>query len=51
MYAIFQQLMCNNSTGLEISTEPEEIKGFKRKLLSVEEESSRHKTHANVVYN
>lgn len=33
----------------EISTE--KIKDFKGKLLTREEESSRHKTHATIVYN
>lgn len=36
-----------DSAWSETSTEPEKIKNFKRTLLSVEEEKSIHKTHAN----
>lgn len=35
----------------EISTEPEKMKDFRRKVLIVEEDGSRHTTHANIVYN
>lgn len=38
-----------DSARSETSTEPEKIKNFKRTLLSVEEEKSIHKTHANNV--
>lgn len=34
----------------EISTEPEKMKD-RRKVLTVEEDGSRHTTHANIVYN